>query len=462
MSRFVDRTSEIAALREAFARPSSFTLVYGQRRTGKTFLLQHVLRDEPDVVYFLADETTSPTLLERFRVEATRPGVDPVGDWGAALTLLVQEAVLRDRRLVLVLDEFQYLLAAEPAVASILQRIWDTWHVRASLHLVLCGSALGTLARLGDSGQPLHGRFDLRMRLSPFPVRQASEFVASWPRHERLRAYGVFGGLARHLATIDESRNLGENVARRVLSPFGVLHEAPLDMLRTEHVSSRSDADAVLAAVAAGETGFGAIASRTGLSSSRLDYVLKELSALELVRREPRFGDTPGTRHVRYRCADPFVAFWFRLVRPNRGALQSAEPLRVWNERIAPRLDDHLGPVFEQMVRQAVLAGALSDTLGLVDEAASFWSRDGRTEIDLVARAGDRVAFVECKWRASADADLDALKQLKDHLSRYPRRDEAAEARLVLASPTGFTERLRAVAAAEGVVLLGAREILGA
>jgi AAA+ ATPase superfamily predicted ATPase len=467
MNGFVDRKGEIAALREAFARPSSFSLVYGQRRTGKTFLLQHVLGEDEDVVYFLADETTATALLHRFLTEAARSGGNPAtglgtSDWGSALTLLVQQAALEARRMVLVLDEFQYLLAAEPALPSILQRVWDTHHARARLHLVLCGSALGTLSGLGESGQPLHGRFDVRVRLRPFDVRQAAEFVPSWVPVERLRAYGVFGGLARHLAVIDESKGLAANVAERILAPFGLLHEAPVDLLRSEHVSSRADADAVLEAIASGESSYGVIASRAGLSTSRIDYVLKELTALDLVRREARFGDRPGARNVRYRSADPFVAFWFRLVRPSRAALQTADPARVWTERVAPRLDDHLGPVFEQIVRQAIQGGALGEAWALIDEIAPFWSRDGGTEIDLVVRSGRRVAFVECKWHASARADLDALRQLKDHVSRYPHRDDVATGSLFLASPCGFTDRLRAVAKAEGVGLLSAEEILTA
>jgi uncharacterized protein len=468
MSRFIDRVDEIQALQETFERPSSLSLVFGQRRTGKTFLLQHVLTSDPALLYFLADESTSADLLRRFQSEAgeqrraaasaAAPGAS---DWGSALTLVVQQAAMEGRRLVLVLDECQYLLTAEPAFASILQRIWDTFHARASLHVVLCGSSLGVLQSLGDVGQPLHGRFDLRLRLRPFGAREAAMFVPTWTPQERLRAYGVFGGLARHLAVIDEAAPLEQNVTRRVLAPFGVLHEAPFDLLRSEHLSSRADADAVLASIACGENRFGAIAARAGLAGSRLDYVLKELLALDLVQREVRFGDKPGSKNAVYRCADPFVTFWFRLVRPNRGALQFGAPERVWAERIAPRLDDHMGPVFEQVVRQAALSGVLYDHVGLVDEAAGFWSRDGRTEIDLVLRAGARVVFVECKWRARAPADLDALQQLRDHVSRYPRQGEVAGARLCVASAGGVTGRLERVAREEGVLLLGSEALAG-
>ena len=66
----------------------------------------------------------------------------------------------------------------------------------------------------------------------------------------------------------------------------------------------------------------------------------------------------------------------------------------IWRERIAPRFDDHMGPVFEDIARQALLAGALGEVLGPIDELAPFWSRDGGTEIDWVARGGTNVAFV--------------------------------------------------------------------
>jgi AAA+ ATPase superfamily predicted ATPase len=467
VARFIDREKEVRALRERLARPSSLALVYGARRTGKTWLLQHVLRGRPGVVYFLADQTTSVSMLRRFQADVAagvRGGPaweDSLpADWGTALSLLFQAASFEAAPLVLAIDECQYLLEAEPAFPSVLQRLWDAFRERLPLHVLLCGSALGTLSRLGDAGQPLHGRFDLRLRLQPFGFREAALFVPSWEPAERMRLYGVFGGLARHLAEVDPGETLRDNAVRAILDPLAPLHEAALDMLRSEHLSSRADADAALAAIAAGECGFNAVAARTGLTLSRLDYVVRELLALELVRRQARSGDRPGGRYTRWRLADPFVRFWFRLVRPNRGALVGTSAARVWNDRIGPRLDDHMGPVFEDIVRQAVLGGALEGEVGPVDEAEAWWSRDGRTEVDLVARAGGRKVFIECKWRAGASVDIDALLQLRDHLARYPRRGEVASALLCVASAGGFSPRLRCRARDEGVLLLGPDRLL--
>ena len=464
MPPFIDRSSELAALRARFARPSSFSLVYGQRRVGKTWLLRHLLQDHRGSAYFLADESTSRHLLARFLADLAAAGFLPtaagIDDWGTALTFACQGAAVADRPLRLVLDECQYLFAAEPALPSILQRVWDEHRDRIALHLVLCGSALGTLARLGDVGQPLHGRFDLRLRLDPFSYREAALFAPSWCRAERFRLYGVFGGLARHLAEVDPDYSLAENACAAILAPLAPLHEAVPDLLRTEHLSSRPDADAVLAAIGQGETGFCAIASRAGLSQSRADYVLKELLALGLIVRVARAGDREGSRYARYRCADPFTGSWYRFVRPNRGALQGTPPEVIWQERIAPELENRMGPVFEQIALQAIAGGALGAEVGPVDAAAPWWSRDGHTELDLVVSAGTTRICCECKWRGGGRADLDALRQLRAHVERHPQLGGRGDVRLCLVSGGGFTPRVVQVADAEGVLLLGPEGLL--
>ncbi len=461
MNPFVDRRVEVDAFRRRWARHSSFALVYGQRRVGKTFLLQQLAATEPDALYFIADETTGAALLARFHGEVASAGrggalwahTRPT-DWSTALSLLVQAAHLEGRRLLLVLDEFQYLLAAAPELPSVLQRIWDESHRRVQLHLVVCGSALGVLSTLGEEKQPLHGRFDLRLALAPFGFREVAEFAPGWSTVEKLRLFGVFGHLARTLAAVDPARTLGENVCEALLDPLSALHDAPLDMLRCEHLSSLGDASAVLAALAHGENRFNQIAARTGLTASRLDHVLRELMALEIVRKEIRFGDAPGSKNSAYRVADPFTTFWYRHVHANRSALRSQGVQALYAERIEPRLDDLMGPVFEEVTRQAVARGVLAETLGPVDELASYWSRDGQTQIDLVVRSGASLAVVECKWRPRSAITVDDLRRLQAHAARaFPK---AAPPKCALVTAGSIDAGLKRVAREEGVVLVDA------
>ncbi|MBI5529643.1 MAG: ATP-binding protein [Deltaproteobacteria bacterium] len=467
MTAFVDREVEMAAFRERFAKPSSLSLLYGRRRVGKTFFLQHILKGNPDTVYFLADESPAASLARRFHTEVRHAGRGGAAwesavsaDWGTLLTLLVQGAALDARPLFLVFDECQYILDAEPPFASVIQRLWDQFGPRGGLHIVLCGSALGVLSRLGDEGQPLYGRFDLRARMAPFDYRLAAAFAGGWTPTERFLLYGVFGGLARHLAEVDPARPLSENAVRAILGPLSPLHEAALDVLRSERLTSRSDAAGVLGCIAEGETVFGAIAARLGMTSNRLDHVLKELSDLEIVRREVRFGDREGSRYTRYRCADPFVRFWFRFVGPNRGALAGAPAGLVWRERIEPRLGDYMGPIFEEIARQAVVGGVLLRRFGPIDEAAPYWSRDHSTEIDLVARSSGTLVFIECKWRAGGLTDAAALDRLRAHVARSGLGKGDDGPRLALISAGGFADQLKRAAEAERCMLVGPGDLL--
>lgn len=311
------------------------------------------------------------------------------------------------------------------------------------------------MQRLGEADQPLHGRFDLRMQLHRFGHREAAAFAPDWSPVEQMRLYGVFGGLARHLAEVDPGVGLDVSVQEAILDPLAPLHEAPLDILRAEHLSNYAEAFAVLAAIAAGENVFGRIAARAGLTGPRLDYVLKELTALEVVRREPRYGDKPGARFTRYRCDDPFTVFWFRLVRPQRGLLAGGRVRPVWDAHIAPRLADHMGPVFERIVAEALTSGVLQDDVGEVSRVAQWWSRDGQTQLDLVCDTeGGRLA-VECRWRPTGEVDLPDLNRLRGHVERSGR----GPMRLAIASMGRFSDRLRRAADAEGVLLLDAQRL---
>ena len=460
---FVDRKRELRVLHELLARPASFALVYGQRRVGKTWLLRKLLAESPRGLYYCADESTSDALLSRFSVAARRAGLtgrlwDAVKprDWSSALTLLLDEAQRSEQPLVLVLDEFQYLASAVPELPSVLQRLWDEAHLAGGLHVVLCGSALGTMAALSDVGQPLHGRFDLRMKLGPFGHVEAAEFLPGWAAVDQLRAYGVFGGLARHLAALRSDEDLKRNALRVILEPLGVLHEAPLDLLRTEHLSSLAESSAVLEAVARGENRFGAIAARTNLKAPRLDAVLKELVGLEILNKELRLGDKPGSRFARYRPTDPFTRFWFRHVHPHRSALLSAVPEGVWDERVAPRLNEHMGLIFEDVVKASLRAGLL----GPADEVRPWWSRDGQTELDAVVRQGETLIYVECKWRPAGQVGPRDLERLQEHKRRS--RLKGRRERYCLATVGQFTPALRAMAAElEGLVLVGLADLFG-
>src|ERR1041385_7111278 len=165
----VNREAELAELGRRAAAPPGLVVLRGRRRVGKSHLLQAAFAPQR-LVSFRADEQSEAGQLGLLAREAARllPGAPPLtfANWSDALDFFAAQA--RQGSLVVVLDEFQYLCASQPALPSILQRAWDRWQrERLPVLLVLSGSAITFMEGLLGQGAPLYGRADYRPLLPP-------------------------------------------------------------------------------------------------------------------------------------------------------------------------------------------------------------------------------------------------------------------------------------------------------
>ena len=113
-TRFVGRRIELAALENHYAsRRSALVPVYGRRRVGKTELLLRFLAGKPAVYFSAAQKLRTSQIADLMRAAAAALASPALAEtapssWDAALRLVVG-ASPRDRKLVLILDEFQWL-----------------------------------------------------------------------------------------------------------------------------------------------------------------------------------------------------------------------------------------------------------------------------------------------------------------------------------------------------------------
>src|SRR6201997_3183003 len=144
MREMVDRDRERQQLADAAQTGPALIVVIGRRRIGKSFLLERTFAGERGIS-FQGDEQDETHQLELFAAEAGRVllGSDALRfrTWDMALSFVGEQA--RTAPLTVILDEFQWLKHAQPALDSIIQRHWDRWDRDAlPVTLVLAGSAL--------------------------------------------------------------------------------------------------------------------------------------------------------------------------------------------------------------------------------------------------------------------------------------------------------------------------------
>jgi AAA+ ATPase superfamily predicted ATPase len=468
---FYDRTLELAALDRAWKRHGAggqMLLLYGRRRLGKTFLLQRyftagVSGDEPEKshCYFLAEQSTAAAqrlMLARQLIDALPSegvAVEEIAvSWNALLRYAAQQAKARKKatdRFALILDEFPYLVDQTPELPSIQQAWWDREGVHSPLFLVLCGSQLSAMAALGQESAPLFGRFNAGMfHLDPLHYEDVAAFYADSPHYgvvEKLLMYGVFGGTPRYHALVDTSRPPAEEIVTLLMQPRAVLENEVRFLLGSEQIRDPAPYNAILAAIAGGETKFNRIQQLIGVERGALSGSMRTLLELGWVRREFPFGERSDRRAI-YRVADPFLTFWYRFVAPLASALQFSDPTTVYASHVAPRLADYMGwSVFEEICAQWLQRNA-QQHLGLrIREMARYWSRDGRIEIDLMAELNDGTfLFGECKWRTERVTRLNDLSILQAKVASLPEAHWRKKPHYVLFALGGFSPELQQLA----------------
>lgn len=460
MRPLVDREQELERLLEQRDSAPSLVVMRGRRRVGKTFLLAHAFSGE-NLVSYQADEQPRSVQLAAFAAEAARllPGAPPLSfdSWDAAFEFLGSQA--RERALVVVIDEFQYACVSEPALPSIVQRHWDGWDALGTpICLVLSGSVLSFMEGLLSREAPLHGRASYRPTIGPLDYRDARELApAGSSAQELIERYAVIGGTPQYQVWAGGDP-LERVVREAILSKGAPLYEEPLTLVREEHgIRDPKSYFGVLAAIASGRTRNSKIGSLLESPSSNVAVTLERLAELGYVQE--RVPVAPGARRGRgfWQLSDPFFRFWFRRVAPNRSRLDRGEAIDAVWDQVAGDLDTYVGRIFEDVCRHWLARYSEIEEARSATTIGSWWSRDGRHEIDIACAERDRYTLLgSCKWsrRAVDEEVLDALLSSRDAMT-----GRTADAQLALFARRGFTRSLQRRAAREGVLLVSAADL---
>lgn len=454
----IDREREQEALKDLLDRRGpSMAVLYGRRRVGKTFLLQHAFPTRR-LFHFTASDAT-PELNRRALLEAisrwtgANIRMQDFPTWRRVFEFLLDLG--GDEPTVVVLDEYQYLHGGQDEnIDSALAAVWEG-HINRRpkgrpFLLVLCGSIIRVMERLDGAENPLYGRLDWKGRLDPFDYFDAARMADFQQPRDRVLAYGIYGGTPRYLATIDTSKTLIQNAVRSVLSPNGNVRIQVETAIAQEHgLRELSEYNAILGAIGLGATQRNEISMQTGLAQTfAFRTRLEKLMELGLIEGSRNFGAS-SSEPYRYRVSDPALRFYYSIVAKYRSELELDNPMEVWRKHIAAELDAYMGHIFERVAQQAYIRMRPRMELPIVREWGRWegLDRDRRqTEIDIVARRTDGAMLTGAvKWNTKPvgpslhDKHLDMLTRLSQSGYSWAREALAPGALFLYVAAGGFS-----------------------
>lgn len=469
--KFTGRVRELQALEHFYHTPEAGLLIlFGRRRVGKTTLLTHFMetRQISGGFYWMATTHNNAFQLRDFTQAlfrydprfASAPSPDfSFPDWETALGHLAEAVTQFNTPQFVVIDEFTYLLRNNPALASLLQRMWDHRLSKIDhLRLVLTGSLVGMMEREVISHQaPLYGRATTLLRLRPLPYAALIDLFSERPADERVAIYAVTGGVPAYLNLFTRTQSFVSALHQECLVPGSIMLGDPAIILH-EQLKEPQAFEAVLSSIAGGFHKWSEIARMSGITETSLGHYLRVLEELELIeRRDPVFA-APEGRRGQYYLQDHFLQFYYRFIVPNLSKIERGY-LNVVVEQISGDLRSFIGTyVFEELCREWVLAAGVVGQLDFEPETVgSYWRqyRGAGVQLDIVAasRRHKRLLIGEAKW-GKEQVSRAVLTSLIERSQRMPQVAEGWDVQYALFSREGFTDATVKAAEEQGVRLV--------
>jgi len=391
--KFINREQELHTLEKLWSKDNfSLVVIYGRRRVGKTRLLMEFARGKK-CVYYIAVEAPYEALYREFSTMVKRFLDIPIS--GDFLEVIESASEIIKDRILFILDEFQYIVEADPSIPSRLQRLIDSKLSRRNIMLILCGSAVSFFEKkLLGYKSPLFGRREASLKIRPFRFSQIREFFPNYNLLDLIRIYSVVGGIPAYLEKLDPNKSVEENVLS-IITPGNYLYDEAPNFLRQEVREPRTYFS-ILAAMAEGRNSPSEVASAARIDARSVSKYIDLLEELDIITRIKPLG---FKKPVKLIFKDNYFRFWFRYIYKLRSLLEAGYIEEALNY-ILDTFDQYISEVFENIIAEII--PTLHKTGNIKTrpiQIGKWWHKD--LEIDTIVREPGRSStFIETKWRS--------------------------------------------------------------
>lgn len=284
----IDRQQELAVLEEAYQKNTfQFLAVYGHHYVGKTTLLQEFAKKHYSILFSAQEKNDVLNLMSFSRVvQEYFIGYlsTPFSDWRMAFTYIGNHAD-EEQRIVVIIDDFHSLVGQRPSIENTLKHAIDNEWEGKNIFLILCFPDGSFIEHKGVSvPHALYNRLTGKLEVKPFDYLDGATFFPHYSPQEKLVAYGILGGIPRHLAAFDDTRSIEDNVIEKILSPNAFLHDE-LQMILRLHLRDLAVYNSILESIANGDNRVTTIARRIHESRNKCGMYLQTLQNIYLIKK---------------------------------------------------------------------------------------------------------------------------------------------------------------------------------
>lgn len=448
----IGREKEIKELDELYhSEDAELIALYGRRRVGKTYLIDEVFRDrlnfrhaglspidsekENVKAHLMKDQLTH--FFRSLTMQGYKGKKTPES-WLEAFYMLedlLMEKYKDNERIVVFLDEMQWLDTPKAKFMTGFEAFWNGWAChKKNLMVIVCGSSSSwILTNIINNHGGLYGRVTFEIKLKPFTLRECEQFLTSkeicMSRYDVIQAYMMVGGIPYYLRYFNKRLSLAQNI-----NEIFFADEAPLkDEFNRMFASLFKNAEPIkqiIKAIASKNKGITRkeLSEITGVTDSgEVSRQLNALIAGDFIIKYKSFGD--NKRDEIYKLVDPFSYFYLTFLD------KSSDNRNIdWiNIEDSSRVLSWKGYAFENVCWNHIHQIKMALQIGGVSTTEALWSKRGDentrgTQIDLIIVRKDNVVhmceikFYNDEFEVDKDYHLILERRKKILREQIPKR----------------------------------------
>ncbi|MFT4304691.1 MAG: ATP-binding protein [Candidatus Woesearchaeota archaeon] len=400
---FINRELELKFLNKVYSsKEKQLIIIYGRRRIGKTELISYFSKNK-DHIYFLADKRGTKDNVKRFIEKVCSYFNDfpiNVDNFDKVFEYIIKRT---NKKLIITIDEFSYLVEKDDSIPSIFQLIVDQI-LNNNIVLILCGSSIsmmeeGTLSYKS----PLYGRRTGQWKVDRFNIKDAIKFFPNQNIEQKIISLAILGEIPAYLVKFDNNKNIFNNIKEKILTKGEYLYSEGKNLFLEEFREPETYYNIVEAMTKS--TKLTEIANSANIPAKDMPKYLKKLIKIDLIEKINPITEN-NTKKSSYLIKDSFIKFWFKYVYSNISSLEENKVDEVLNI-IKKDLNLFVSFYFEYFCMQLLKNINILDFNKIGKQWGKFDGTKGKNtyEIDIVALNDKEILFCECKYKDNVDAE---------------------------------------------------------
>lgn len=401
---FIGRHQEIQELTQLYcSKEAKLAVIYGRRRVGKSRLIEQFMVGKRHLRFEGLEHLRTKDQLTYFMKDMSRQLHDPLlqevslDSWAPVFDRLTRFFDEQNEKIILFLDEFQWLAAGQTKLVSLLKKYWDLYWSKQRVMVILCGSVSSYMLKRVILSKALYGRISWELCLQPLSPAESLQLLGAKRDPDEVLQYSlVLGGIPKYLKEINPNQSFEQNINKLFFTQAGMfLHEYKRifysqfkeHKIYEEIVRYLKDYPHTLDEIAVQLK----VSSGGGFKS----YLENLEKALFITGYIP-YDKQQNSKLKRYKLTDEYLRFYFKYIEPNIKLISNNQRRNLFNQLVKPVWHPWLGFAFENFcLKNALYLAEIMGFAECVIQWGPFFKRgDKAFQINLIYLRSDKVVTI--------------------------------------------------------------------